>query len=163
MLNPATSKRGQRAGPRQDQRRIAAMVTVFSSSSSTIDELGAWMPDLRARETGLKDEIAALDAQAADRDAYLKLADDLEGFLESSARTRPPPPPRTASASCAPRPGHPHRTRELTHRHRPHPGRGHPAAAGHYDTTDTEGDMRKVRSSACGASPSRTLAARRQG
>ena len=39
------------------------------------------MPHLRARETGLKDQLAALDAQAADRDAYLKLAGDLEGFL----------------------------------------------------------------------------------
>lgn len=34
-----------------------------------------------ARETSLKNQITALDAQAADRDAYLKLADDLEGFL----------------------------------------------------------------------------------
>jgi hypothetical protein len=39
------------------------------------------MPALRARETGLKDQIAALDAQAADRDAYLRLAEGLEGFL----------------------------------------------------------------------------------
>ena len=34
--------------------------------------------DLHAREASLR---AQLDAQAADRDAYLKLADDLEGFL----------------------------------------------------------------------------------
>ena len=61
------------------------------------------MPALRARETGLKDQIAALDAQAADRDAYLRLAGDLEGFLARlRGRTRPPPPSRTASASCAP-------------------------------------------------------------
>ena len=39
------------------------------------------MPHLRARETGLRGQLDALDAQAADRDAYLKLADDLEGFL----------------------------------------------------------------------------------
>ena len=57
------------------------MITAFSEQLLTIDELRARMPDLRARETGLKDQIAALDAQAADRDAYLKLADDLEGFL----------------------------------------------------------------------------------
>ena len=39
------------------------------------------MPHLRARETSLRGQINALNAQAADRDAYLKLADDLEGFL----------------------------------------------------------------------------------
>ena len=31
--------------------------------------------------TSLRGQIDALDAQLADRDAYLKLADDLEGFL----------------------------------------------------------------------------------
>jgi site-specific DNA recombinase len=39
------------------------------------------MPDLRARETNLRNQIQALDAQLADRDAYLALAADLEGFL----------------------------------------------------------------------------------
>src|SRR5213595_933688 len=34
-----------------------------------------------AREANLHAQIDALDAQAADREAYLKLADDLEGFL----------------------------------------------------------------------------------
>src|SRR5215831_14284081 len=39
------------------------------------------MLGLRAREASLRSQIEAADAQAADRDAYLKLADDLEGFL----------------------------------------------------------------------------------
>jgi site-specific DNA recombinase len=39
------------------------------------------MPDLRARETNLRNQIQALDAQLADREAYLALAADLEGFL----------------------------------------------------------------------------------
>src|SRR4029078_4484059 len=39
------------------------------------------MPDLRARETNLRNQIQALDNQLADRQAYLKLAADLEGFL----------------------------------------------------------------------------------
>jgi site-specific DNA recombinase len=39
------------------------------------------MPDLRARETNLRNQIHALDAQLADREAYLTLAADLEGFL----------------------------------------------------------------------------------
>jgi site-specific DNA recombinase len=47
----------------------------------TIDELRTGMPDLRARETNLRNQIQALDSQLADREAYLKLASDLEGFL----------------------------------------------------------------------------------
>ena len=39
------------------------------------------MPHLRAREASLRGQLDALDAQAADHDAYLKLADDPEGFL----------------------------------------------------------------------------------
>ena len=120
------------------------MVTAFSEQLITIDELRARMPDLRARETGLKDQIDALDAQAADRDAYLKLAGDLEGFL---ARLRA----STATASTEER----RRVlrllvkdvligpEKITIRHRipvrEPAGRG----GGHHDTTDTEGDMRE--------------------
>jgi hypothetical protein len=39
------------------------------------------MPHLGAREASLRGQLDALDTRAADRDAYLKLADDLEGFL----------------------------------------------------------------------------------
>jgi site-specific DNA recombinase len=60
---------------------IAAMIEAFSEQLITIDELRARMPHLRAREGNLRRQLDALDAQAADQDAYLKLADDLEGFL----------------------------------------------------------------------------------
>ena len=60
---------------------ITAMIQAFSEQLITIDELRARMPDLRAREQNLRGQLGALDAQAADRDAYLKLADNLEGFL----------------------------------------------------------------------------------
>ena len=39
------------------------------------------MPGLRARELSLRSQLDSLAAQLTDRDAYLKLADDLEGFL----------------------------------------------------------------------------------
>ena len=61
--------------------RITAMIEAYSEQLITIDELRARMPHLRARETSLRGQIDALDAQPADRDAYLTLADDLEGFL----------------------------------------------------------------------------------
>ncbi len=60
---------------------ITAMIGAYSEQLITIDELRARMPHLRAREASLRGQIDALDAQAADRDAYLKLADNLEGFL----------------------------------------------------------------------------------
>jgi site-specific DNA recombinase len=60
---------------------ITAMIEAFSEHLITIDELRARMPDLRARQTNLSNQIQALDSQLADRDAYLTLAADLEGFL----------------------------------------------------------------------------------
>src|SRR5437667_61506 len=60
---------------------ITAMIEAFSEQLLTIDELRAKMPHLRAREANLHAQIDSLHAQAADQDAYLKLADDLEGFL----------------------------------------------------------------------------------
>ena len=60
---------------------ITAMIEAYSEQLITIDELRTRMPHLRARETSLRGQLDALDAQAADRDAYLTLADDLEGFL----------------------------------------------------------------------------------
>jgi site-specific DNA recombinase len=60
---------------------IARMIEAYSEQLLTIDELRTRMPELRARETGLGRQIDAIDAQLADRELYLKLAEDLEGFL----------------------------------------------------------------------------------
>src|SRR6266487_2014894 len=60
---------------------ITAMIQAYSEQLITIDELRARMPHLRARQANLRGQIDAIDAQAADRDAYLTLAGDLEGFL----------------------------------------------------------------------------------
>ena len=60
---------------------ITAMIEAFSEQLITIDELRARMPHLRARETSLRNQINALDTQLADRQSYLKLAGDLQGFL----------------------------------------------------------------------------------
>ena len=57
------------------------MIEAFSEQLITIDELRARMPHLRSRQASLRGQIDALDAQTADRDAYLRLTDDLEGFL----------------------------------------------------------------------------------
>ena len=60
---------------------ITRMIEAFSEQLITIGELRTRMPVLRAREANLRGQLDAIDAQAADRQAYLKLADDLEGFL----------------------------------------------------------------------------------
>ena len=141
--NPVTRKRGQlEQALAKTTASINAMITAFSEQLLTIDELRARMPDLRARETGLKDQIAALDAQAADRDAYLKLAGDLEGFLarlrQSSATATTEDRQRVLRALVQDiliGPG------KITIRHRI-PVREPASGGGHHDTTDTEGDMR---------------------
>ncbi len=143
--DPVTRKRGQlEQALAKTSTSVTAMVTAFSEQLITIDELRARMPALRARETGLKDQIAALDAQAADRDAYLKLAGDLDGFL-SQLRGK------AATASTGER----QRVlrllvkdvligpEKITIRHRI-PTR-EPAAGNRqeHQTNDTEGDMRQ--------------------
>jgi site-specific DNA recombinase len=60
---------------------VTAMIEAYQEQLITIDELRARMPHLRARQASQRAQLGALDAQAADQDAYLKLADDLEGFL----------------------------------------------------------------------------------
>src|SRR5260370_29726481 len=119
------------------------MIEAFQEQLLTIDELRSRMPHLRARQANLRGQIDALDAQAADRDAYLKLADDLEGFL---AQLRG----KTATASTEER----QRVlrlivkdvligpEKITIRHRT-PARKPPTTvAGHHNSTDTQADMR---------------------
>jgi len=80
--DPATRQRKQlELALAKASTSITAMIEAFSEQLITIDELRARMPHLRARETSLHGQLGALDAQLADRDACLKLADDLEGFL----------------------------------------------------------------------------------
>jgi site-specific DNA recombinase len=80
--DPVTSQRDRlQTALAKATASISAMIEALSEQLITIDELRARMPHLRAREASLRSQIDALDAQAASRDAYLKLADDIEGFL----------------------------------------------------------------------------------
>jgi site-specific DNA recombinase len=80
--DPATRQRSQlELALAKAATAITAMIEAYSEQLITIDELRTRMPHLRARQTTLRGQLDALDAQAADRDACLKLADDLEGFL----------------------------------------------------------------------------------
>ncbi|HEY2263598.1 MAG TPA: recombinase family protein [Streptosporangiaceae bacterium] len=143
--DPVTRKRGQlEQALAKTGTSIAAMITAFSEQLLTIDELRARMPALRARETGLKDQIAALDAQAADRDAYLRLAGDLEGFLgrlrQSSATATTEDRQRVLRAVVQDVLVGPEK---ITIRHRIPARQPSAGGSGGHDTTGTEGDMRE--------------------
>jgi len=142
--DPVTSQRTRlEAALAKATASITAMIEALSEQLITIDELRARMPHLRAREANLRGQIDALDAQAADRDAYLKLADDLEGFL-TQLRTS------TATATVEDR----QRVlrllvkdiligpEKITIRHRIPIREGRPASRGHDAQPDTEGDHR---------------------
>jgi site-specific DNA recombinase len=60
---------------------ITRLIGAYQEDLVSLDELRARMPDLRGREISLRHQAQALDAQLADREVYLKLADNLEGFL----------------------------------------------------------------------------------
>jgi site-specific DNA recombinase len=80
--DPATRERERlTAALTKTSAGIASMIEAFGEQLINIDELRARMPDLRGREANLRNQLQALDNQLADRDAYLNLAADLEGFL----------------------------------------------------------------------------------
>lgn len=141
--DPATRRRGELDKARaKTAASIASLISALSEQLITIDELRDRMPALRTRETALTRQIEALDAQAADRDAHLKLAGSLEGFL---ARLR-----EGAQSACTEDRQRVLRAlvqdvlvgpEKITIRHRI-PVREHTASGGDTEKTDTEGDMR---------------------
>jgi len=123
---------------------ITAMIEAYSEQLITIDELRARMPHLRARQASLRGQLDALDAQAADRDGYLTLANDLEGFLAqlrgNAATTTTAERQRVLrllvkNVLIGPE--------KITIRHRIPVRERTASGGGHHDTTDTEGDMRQ--------------------
>jgi DNA invertase Pin-like site-specific DNA recombinase len=76
--DPVTRQRAQlQTALAKAGKSVTAMIEAYSEQLITIDELRAKMPHLRAREANLRSQLDSLD----DQDAYLKLADDLDGFL----------------------------------------------------------------------------------
>jgi site-specific DNA recombinase len=80
--NPATVERSRlELDLTRATKSVARLVHAYQEDLLTLDELRARMPDLRAKETSLRSSLASIDAQLVDRDTYLKLAENLEGFL----------------------------------------------------------------------------------
>jgi site-specific DNA recombinase len=82
VLNPATAERSRlELELARSTKGIERLVQAYQEELLTLDELRARMPDLRAKKTGLSSALASLDAQLLDRETYLALAENLEGFL----------------------------------------------------------------------------------
>ena len=80
--DPATAQRQRLdAGLAKATTAITRLIGAYQEELISLDELRTRMPELRARQTGLHHQIDALDSQLADREVYLKLADNLEDFL----------------------------------------------------------------------------------
>jgi site-specific DNA recombinase len=80
--NPATAERTRlELDLTRATKGIERLVGAYQEDLLTLDELRARMPELRAKEASLRSALAALDAQLLDRDTYLALAENLEGFL----------------------------------------------------------------------------------
>ena len=60
---------------------ITRLIGAYQEDLLSLDELRARMPELRTRQTSLRHQAQALDAQLTDREIYLKLAENLEDFL----------------------------------------------------------------------------------
>ena len=57
------------------------LVQAYQEELLSLDELRSRLPDLRKKETGIRAELEALEAQLLDKETYLKLAENLESFL----------------------------------------------------------------------------------
>ena len=88
VANPATAERARLERElARTSKAITRLVHAYQEDLITIDELRARMPDLRAKERSVKAAVDSLEAQLLDRDAYLKLAENLEGFLDRLRET----------------------------------------------------------------------------
>jgi site-specific DNA recombinase len=60
---------------------ITRLIEAYQEQLISLDELRTRMPPLRHRETAAQAQLAALEAELLDADAYVALAETLEGFL----------------------------------------------------------------------------------
>src|SRR6476646_7039779 len=81
-VDPATAQRHRLdAALAKATTAITRLIGAYQEELISLDELRTRMPELRARQSSLHHQIDALDSQLADREVYLKLADNLEDFL----------------------------------------------------------------------------------
>jgi site-specific DNA recombinase len=104
---------------------ITRLIKAYQEELISLDELRERMPELRSRETNLRNQLDALAAHLVDREVYLQLATGLEDFLAqlrnnaATTNSTPWPPSKTSSsARTYPHPPlHPRRRQN----NKPHP------------------------------------------
>ncbi len=64
------------------RKSMERLLTAYQEELLSLDELRVRMPTLRQREQATQAELQALSTQAADRAAYLRIAETLTAFLE---------------------------------------------------------------------------------
>jgi site-specific DNA recombinase len=80
--SPITAQKAQLERElRRAQRAIHRLVEAYQEELIALDELRRRTPELRKKATSLQAQLEALEAQAVDRERYLQLAENLEGFL----------------------------------------------------------------------------------
>jgi site-specific DNA recombinase len=80
--DPATAQRKRLdAALAKATAAITRLIRAYQEELISLDELRTRMPELRTRETSVRHQLDAIDAQLADREVYLRLADNLEDFL----------------------------------------------------------------------------------
>jgi site-specific DNA recombinase len=80
--NPANAERSRlELEATRTAKAITRLVEAYQEELVSLDELRARMPALRGKQTGLQASLDSLEAQLLDQQTYLKLAEDLEGFL----------------------------------------------------------------------------------
>lgn len=62
-------------------RATERLVNAYQEGLLTLEELRPRMPELRQRQTRLRSDLEALEAQLLDSETYLQLAENLESFL----------------------------------------------------------------------------------
>jgi site-specific DNA recombinase len=82
VANPASAERSRiELDLTRATKAIGRLVQAYQEELVTLDELRARMPELRAKELSLSGALASLDAQLLNRETYLMLSENLEGFL----------------------------------------------------------------------------------
>ena len=80
--SPITAQKAQLERElRRTERAIHRLVEAYQEELIALDELRRRTPELRKKATSLQAQLDALEAQAVDRERYLQLAENLEGFL----------------------------------------------------------------------------------
>jgi len=69
------------------QRGIEKLVDAYQEGLIGLEELRKRLPGLRKTEKALRSELYSIEAAAADQQAFLRLADNIESFLERLRKT----------------------------------------------------------------------------